>query len=371
MIWSPLAVAFLLTATALLLLRKGVGPFRILDVPNERSSHRRPVPRTGGLGVAIGILGAVGFSALIGGSLTRASWVVLAWCLTVAAVGLLDDVFGLPIRPRLAVQIVAALGLVTMLGGLRQLPLPPPFDIQLPLVLGILLSILWLVAVTNFFNFMDGIDGIAGGQALVTCTTLAILGSLQAQADLMVLSAVFIASLAVFLMFNWAPASIFLGDAGSFFVGFFLAASPWLVRPEMRERTLFLVAASLFLFLADPAWTLVQRWRRGARLGQAHRDHLYQRLVQTTPGHGAVALGLVGAAIVLSIVALSSFLGSATGWMVFLTMVLAFSFEFSLTQHRMRRSRLRDAADGANRAQRTSSRSPSQDLERERGTKSP
>ncbi len=271
-----------------------------MDLPSARGSHERPTPRVGGLAIVAGVLAGVAALTVAGQRLGGAAWLVLGCSLGVAAVGLVDDLRGLGVAPRLLVQGVAAAVVVASLGGVANLPLPAPADLRLVSGAGWAFSLLWLVGVTNFFNFMDGIDGLAGGQAVITCLTLAVitLGSDGGRLSLLVAAPVL-----VFLAFNWSPARVFLGDMGSFFLGFFLAASPWIGPPSLREERLLVVAASLGLFLLDPVWTLLRRFARGARLTQAHREHLYQRLTAPPRSHAVVAAGSHAAAIVLSVLA--------------------------------------------------------------------
>jgi Fuc2NAc and GlcNAc transferase len=266
----------------------------LLDLPNPRSSHGRPVARGGG---AVLVL-----SAALCLLLTRAQWpfdaahgMLLFGAVLVAGVGFLDDRFGLSVWPRLALHLAAAAVFVAAAGGLHRLPLPPPLDLAL-WPLGAAVSIVWIVAVVNFYNFLDGIDGLAGVQGVVTGLGVALAGwdTLASLAG---------ASLAGgclgFLLFNWSPARIFLGDIGSGFLGYTFAALPLLAPKESRPEAVLFVALSLWLFLSDATWTLCRRVRRGEQWYRAHREHLYQRLALAGWTHAdvATAIGLGSAAL--------------------------------------------------------------------------
>ena len=164
---SPLLVAVIACALTLALtpaLRAVARRFGLLDRPNPRSSHVTAVPRGGGVGIALAALGALGFAGSgLGGRATP----VLVGAVALAVVGLCDDRFSLPAGVRVAAQLVVALAVVLSLGGLERVPLPPPLDWPLG-ALGTPLAALWVVAVVNFFNFLDGIDGLATLQAVVT-----------------------------------------------------------------------------------------------------------------------------------------------------------------------------------------------------------
>jgi UDP-N-acetylmuramyl pentapeptide phosphotransferase/UDP-N-acetylglucosamine-1-phosphate transferase len=262
------------------LIRSSARRWGLVDRPNTRSSHSAVIPRAGGLALLI----AVGLSLALApvtwwGSSTAVG--LVAGALVLAVVGVCDDRWGLPPLVRLGFQLAVAVALVGSAGALEHLFLPPPLDLALG-PLGPVVSVLWIVAVVNFYNFMDGIDGLAGLQAVVTGTGIAVAAFDPFSSFL---GAAVAGAAAGFLVFNWAPASIFLGDAGSSVLGYTLAGLPFLAAPESRAGTVLLVALSLWFFLADATWTLLRRLARGARVHEAHREHLYQRLVISGVGH--------------------------------------------------------------------------------------
>jgi glycosyltransferase WbpL len=276
----------------------------MLDHPNARSSHGRPIPRTGGVAMLCATL--VGLAAGSLSLIATPAHVAFLGCLAgVAALGFWDDRRGLSPFLRLGLQTAMAAAFVGFAGGLQRFPLPPPLDLPMGW-LGTPLAVLWIVAVVNFYNFIDGIDGLAGLQAVVTGFGLAVLG-FDPLASVLGMSLVG-ASLG-FLAHNWSPARIFLGDAGSGLLGFAFAALPLLAPREPRSATVLFVALSLWFFLADAVFTLTRRVARGDRWYEAHREHLYQRLVHSGLSHAFVAAGLCAAAALVTIAALSSWGG--------------------------------------------------------------
>jgi Fuc2NAc and GlcNAc transferase len=246
----------------------------LLDRPNERSSHVRTTPRGGGIGIIAGVLAG----------LTIVEWwihpvglvpatVVGAACL-VAAAGLVDDVRGLSPLARLIVQLLAAIIVLSVTGPVV-LPLLRE-DLALSTMLGSALSLLWIATVTNFFNFMDGFDGLAATQAVASCLGI-VLAGWGAEASLLAL--LMGAACVGFLFHNWAPARVFMGDVGSGFLGFALAVLPFLAPQDDRSAAMIATAVGLSLFLLDPALTLVRRAAAGKPLTQSHREHLYQQFV--------------------------------------------------------------------------------------------
>ena len=311
-------LALLLTPALRALARR----FGLLDRPNSRSSHAGVVPRAGGAAIAAAVLGAL---ALVPDFRQGSAAIVLLGALALGVVGLADDRFGLHAGVRITAQLGVALFVVASVGGLERLPFPPPFDPPLG-ALGLPLSVLWIVAVVNFFNFLDGIDGLAALQAAITATAIAVAAW---DADAVLLAAALAGAALGFLPFNWSPASVFLGDVGSYFLGCLLAALPLTAPADSRSSAVLLVALSLWLFLADASFTLVCRAGRGARVWEAHREHLYQHLASSF-GHARVTLALAVGSALLTGVGLAIWHTGAAGaaWAVLALAILLFASEW-------------------------------------------
>jgi UDP-N-acetylmuramyl pentapeptide phosphotransferase/UDP-N-acetylglucosamine-1-phosphate transferase len=294
---SPLAIAFLVVlpvswlATGLVLqaLRRAA----ILDRPNERSSHAIPTPRGGGLAIMATILPAWAVIALAGYT-DRTPLVAAAAAGVLAAVSWLDDRRGLTPATRFLVQFLCvADGLAALpgAGAVFQGWLPPWLD-----VIAAGFAWLWFI---NLFNFMDGIDGIAGTEAAsigIGITLLAVLHLAAGGLGIGLLGITIAASALGFLWWNWQPARLFMGDVGSVPLGYLLG---WLLL-LMAAAGLWAPALILPLyFLADASWTLTRRLLRGAKIWQAHREHFYQRAVQAGRSHAAVVRRVLLADIVL------------------------------------------------------------------------
>lgn len=261
----------------------------LLDRPNERSSHRVPTPRGGGLALLTAVL-LVWAGFVAAGRAPPAIGAVLIAAVVLATVSWIDDLHGLSPLLRLTVQTAAvAIGLA----GLPELRDVPGWPLGAAFLAGAGLLWLWWV---NAFNFMDGIDGLAGAEAAAIGAGLAAIGG-GSDPVLMPLAAAVAGGAVGFLLWNWAPARIFLGDVGStalgYLTGFLLLG--FALRGHWR--------AALILplyFLADATITLLRRLLRGERVWQAHRQHFYQHAVGRGLGHGAVA-GRVAAADLLLI----------------------------------------------------------------------
>ena len=292
--WLSAAIAAVVSWLTVRAVERHAAALALIDRPNDRSSHVHPKPRGGGIGIILGAGAGVAVATLSGVSFGREVGAVLGAAVIVAGVGLWDDVTTLPAGPRFVAHTVAAALVVSVCGGFATLPLPPPLDLPVG-VAGSVLAVIWIVGVTNFFNFMDGADGLAAGQAAIT---LAALGYVMWPGPVAVVPVVATGAVLAFLLRNWSPARIFLGDVGSGWMGFLLAALP-LAAPGGGQGLVWLVATSLALFLVDPTLTLVRRWRRGVPLTASHREHAYQRLFRPGATHaGPVTLLLLAGAVV-------------------------------------------------------------------------
>lgn len=277
----------------------------LVDVPNARSSHKRPTPRGGGVGIltafAAGLIGAHVLSGMLGQP-ALAAFAVAALIMGVA--GLVDDVRSMNFTIKLAAQVVASL--IAMAGGLviRSIYVPGlgPIDLS---AFGYVLTLLWLVGLTNAFNFMDGLDGLAGGVAVIAGVFLCLIAVALASPAVLIIAGLIAAASAGFLLFNLPPARIFMGDVGSQFLGFAFAALGVMLAEADGTGTLVLVVpVLLFSFLFDTIFTAIRRWRKGEHLAAAHRTHLYQLLNQAGLSHRQVAAVQYCLAVAQGLVAL-------------------------------------------------------------------
>ncbi len=264
----------------------------LVDVPNQRSSHARPTPRGGGLGIVVAFAaGLLALNDLAGGGLLDEPAAIgfAAGGLIMAAAGLIDDIRAMSFGIKLAAQIGASV--VAMAAGLVitviDIPGFGPVDLG---PLGYLLTLLWMIGLTNAYNFMDGLDGVAGGTAVLAGGFLCAAAILLGDGRVAALALLLAATSAGFLLLNFPPARIFMGDVGSQFLGFaFAALGVMLARGDTTGTLVLVVPVLLFHFLFDTIFTIIRRWRRGEDLTAAHRGHLYQLLNQSGFSHRQVA----------------------------------------------------------------------------------
>jgi Fuc2NAc and GlcNAc transferase len=290
------------------LIRQGALAFGIMDLPNERSAHSRPTPRGGGLAiVALGSLATL-LITLFGILPAHVAVALLGGGLVVAAVGLIDDWRGMRWRFRVGAQLAAAAWALHWLGGF------PTLDLGVArLGLGLFgypLALLGLVWATNFFNFMDGIDGIAAGEAV---TVGLVGGGLLLASGRYGLAAVAFATAgaaAGFLRHNWMPARIFLGDVGSTWLGFTLCT---LAIASANTGAVPMITWGILLgvFVFDGTVTLARRVWNGHPVHAPHRQHAFCRAMRWGWSHARVTRGVIGLNVVLAAIAVATWVAPA------------------------------------------------------------
>ena len=238
-----------------------------MDHPNERSLHATPTPRIGGLGIMAGVAAASVW--LASASLAPVTLATFA----LAALSVLDDVRGLPVALRFLAHFIAA-GAALLALGLGGWSL--------------LLATLAVVWMTNLYNFMDGADGLAGGMAAIGFGALAWAAWSGGAPELAALCAAIAAAALAFLRFNFPPARIFMGDAGSSPLGF-LAAALGIFGARQGVWPWLFPLLVFSPFIVDASVTLVRRGLRGEKIWQAHRSHYYQRVVLLGASHRQLA----------------------------------------------------------------------------------
>lgn len=273
-----------------------LGRFGVIDVPNERSSHRRPVIRGAGMGVAAVWLVATLLMAVLLAD-ASAALPLVAMVAGLSLLGFIDDLHHRAPALRLASQVLVCGAAVALGLGTRDLLLPglPPVGLA---VAAIPLWTAAVVLVVNLFNFMDGIDGLAASQTLLAALALSVGGLLAGWPFLALAAAALAGAIGGFLPFNWQPARCFMGDAGSYFCGGALAGL-WIIG-QRHGLSPVVEALPAGAFLLDAVLTLGWRALAGDRVWQPHRAHLYQRLVDRGWSHARVvkcylAVGVVTA----------------------------------------------------------------------------
>ena len=271
------AIAFVLSLALVKIL---ISQFqqKLIDLPNERSSHTRPTPRGGGLGFILSFYALLGINSFLNPSPQPISFLIWLSLIPLIVIGFLDDWKNLPASIRYLVQISVSAIAITSLGAF------PIFADQatIPVLnIGIMiLSLIGMTALINFYNFMDGLDGLVAGTAIIQLSFLAIWSD---NPSLWIL----VTALLGFLLWNWHPAKIFMGDSGSTFLGATIAIA---ILSKNTTPTDAWAALSITLPITlDTIYTLIRRLLRRENIFQAHRSHLFQGLHQAGWSHSKVS----------------------------------------------------------------------------------
>ena len=263
-------LSFFATFLLLLFLLKGGLAKFALDHPNQRSLHTAPIPRVGGLalmaGAMIGLLAQGEKFGIVGAG---AGMLVL--------VSLFDDIKGVPVQWRFLAHGLVTAGFLWAAIGVND---------GIILLMILLFAVIWMI---NLYNFMDGSDGLAGGMALIGFGCYGVAAYLHGNGELFSVAMSIVASAFAFLLFNFHPAKVFMGDAGSIPLGF-LAAALGILGWQDGIWSIWFPVMVFSPFIMDATVTLLKRLARGEKVWQAHREHYYQRLVQMGLGHRKTAL---------------------------------------------------------------------------------
>ena len=278
---------------------------KLLDIPNERSSHTSPTVRGGGLIIVLICLTAYTLYTFF--VTDNFQWSYLIGASLIALISWLDDLYTISFGWRFLVHALSASIVIFTLGHFQTIYVPFYGIINFGSV-GAVITFLWIVWMTNAYNFMDGIDGIAGMQAVTAGIGWLAIGNLLGMSSTGFYGGVIAFSSLGFLIHNWQPAKIFMGDVGSAFLGYSFAVLPFLSIQEWNENVInklylpIITVLLVWLFVFDTIFTFMRRIFNGEKVWEAHRGHIYQRLVIEGFSHRSTTIlyGLFSALIALT-----------------------------------------------------------------------
>lgn len=280
------AISWLLTSV----LRRYALAQSLMDVPNERSSHSIPTPRGGGMAIVIAFALALPLLSGLDLIATKVLYGVLGAGLVVAVIGFADDHGHIAARWRLLGHFMAAGWASVWFQGIGPIVFfGAPIDLGL---FGNILAVFYLVWMLNLYNFMDGIDGLASVEAISVCLGICLIYLQCGTVELVWPALTLAAAVGGFLCWNFPPARIFMGDAGSGFLGVVLAALA-LQASQTSSQLLWSWLILLGVFIVDATWTLMRRLIRGDKVYQAHRSHAYQFASRRFGSHRKVTLAVL------------------------------------------------------------------------------
>jgi len=296
----------------------------LLDVPNDRSSHRIPKPRLGGVAIVTAFYATVGTACALGRDPFpdgRLAVGFLAGGGLLALMGMLDDLRHLDARVKLAVQAAAAAVVIASGGVLTELRLPLVGLLELGWT-AVPFTLLWIIAMINFYNFIDGLDGLAAGVAMIAALFLVLMSAFSASSPLAAVYLALAGSSLGFLRFNFPPARIFMGDTGSTFIGYSFAVLA--IMGSGEGVPVFVTLLLLAGVVGDAALTLVKRIIARERIFIPHRTHYYQRLTSVGFSHKQITLLEYLVTVLLGVSALFIFRGEKIFVTVFSGLCIVF-----------------------------------------------
>jgi Fuc2NAc and GlcNAc transferase len=271
---------------------KNAGRFGLLDVPNERSSHASTTPRGGGLSIVLAtFLGLFLYDSFKNSTPNQIPPVLLSGAI-VALIGLFDDLGNVrSISTRLGTHVVGAGIGLWIIGGVPQISILS-YAIE-PSIIGNIFAVLYVVWLINLYNFMDGINGLAGVEAISVCVLVSVLSARNGLTPTPIISLLILASaVAGFLVFNFPSARVFMGDVGSGFLGLTFAMLS-LISANEKENMFWVWMIMLGVFVVDSSYTLFYRLLKGENVKVAHRGHAYQVLARRLNSHRSVTIGVL------------------------------------------------------------------------------
>jgi len=305
-----LSFAFGLFLVSLLTTRYILRHFKVIDIPGARSSHSVPTPKSGGVSIVVTfLLGVILIFCFADATMIpRRHFLGFVFsALLIAGISLYDDVKNKPFLIKLAAQCLAAFLVLAFGLVIDEVALPWVGNVPLGFW-GYPLSFLWIVGLTNAFNFMDGLDGLMGGVGVIVSAFFCAITFFQGSTFVYITSYTLLAGTAGFLLYNFPPARIFMGDVGSAFLGFAFAVLAIIAaRYDHSHTSFFVMPLLMFNIIYDTTFTFFRRLIRGERVFDAHRSHLYQLFQQSGFSHRAVTLFHYGVCLMQ---------GGAAFWMV-------------------------------------------------------
>ncbi len=302
MIWILIfAIPFLVSVALTPLVRLFAIKIKAVDQPNERKVHQTPMPRLGGLAIFIAVSVALRmFTDLTADPLLP----IFLGSLVIILLGIVDDIRPLSARIKLLFQVIAAI--IVVVGGVNIEFINIPLTDKV-LNLGnfsYIFTILWIVGITNALNLIDGLDGLATGVASISLATIFVMSLIMGKMTIMIITLVLLAAAVGFLIYNFYPAKIFLGDSGSLYLGYMLATISILGFKNIAVVSFLFPIVILAVPIFDTIFAIIRRFRNGEAITVADRGHLHHCLLAMGLSHRQTVLVIYGISALFGIAAI-------------------------------------------------------------------
>ena len=289
----------------------------VVDQPNFRKVHKKPTSVLGGTVILLSFL----LGIWLGHPIETEVKPLVIGAVLIYLVGLIDDIYDLTPIVKLLGQVVAAL--VVVYYGVTidfiSLPIGPTIHFG---ILGIPITVIWIVAITNAINLIDGLDGLASGVATIALMTIGFIAILQANIFIIMICSVLIGALLGFLCFNFHPAKIFLGDSGALLVGFIVGFLSLLGFKNITFVSLFFPIVILAVPFIDTLFAMIRRVKKGQRIMQADKSHLHHKLLELGYSHRQTVILIYSIALLFSLSSIILYLSQPWGVLMMLVLIL-------------------------------------------------
>ncbi|MGE7022728.1 MraY family glycosyltransferase [Solibacillus cecembensis] len=322
MIYVSLIVAFLASILLTPLVKRLAIRIGAVDAPNYRKVHARIMPRLGGLAIYAAFMIGIILLKVVTGFQSEYLYAILIAASIIVLTGVIDDMREISAKAKLLGQIVAAC-IVVFGGGIHIQIVNLPFGGELSFGwLGIPLTIIWIVGITNAINLIDGLDGLAAGVSTIALITMAATAMLLGDGIVIALASILAAATIGFLFFNFHPAKIFMGDTGALFLGFMISVIALLGLKNVTVIAFVIPVIMLGVPISDTFFAIVRRFRMKQKWSDPDKSHLHHRLLDLGFSHRQVVLLIYAMAAMFGLFAIIFSMASVWGAILIITVLL-------------------------------------------------
>lgn len=322
MIYVSLVVAFVAAILLTPLVKKLAIKIGAVDAPNHRKVHARIMPRLGGLAIYFAFLIGYIFLKVTTGFQTEYGTAILIAATIIVITGVVDDMREISAKAKMLGQFIAAL-IVVFVGGIQIEVINLPFGGTIDFgILGIPLTILWIVGITNAINLIDGLDGLAAGVSTIACITLAVMAMIMGNGFVIAMASILAAASLGFLVFNFHPAKIFMGDTGALFLGFMISVIALLGFKNVTIISFIIPIIMLGVPISDTFFAIVRRLRTGKKWSDPDKSHLHHCLLNKGFTHRQTVLLIYGIAAMFGLAAIIFSMAKLWGALILIAVIL-------------------------------------------------
>ncbi|MEO4054160.1 MraY family glycosyltransferase [Solibacillus sp. CAU 1738] len=322
MIYVSLIVAFLASIILTPLVKRLAFRIGAVDAPNYRKVHARIMPRLGGLAIFGAFIIGFIFLKLTTGFESKYAFAILIAATIIVITGVIDDMREISAKAKMLGQLVAAC-IVVFVGGIQIEFINLPFEGTLSFGwLGIPITIIWIVGITNAINLIDGLDGLAAGVSTIALITIAAMAMIIGNGFVIAMASILAAATIGFLFFNFHPAKIFMGDTGALFLGFMISVFSLLGFKNITVIALIIPVIMLGVPISDTFFAIVRRLRMKKKWSDPDKSHLHHRLLDLGFSHRQTVLIIYGIAMIFGLMAIIFSMAKVWGAILLVTVIL-------------------------------------------------